>query len=73
MLDPMLATGGSAKAAIRGDDYYSLDMMHAVVMMLSTDRSIDIPTDNTLSVLLERGALERDILFLNVVSCPEGG
>lgn len=49
--------------------------MHPVVMMmmLSTDRSIDIPTDNTLSVLLERGALERDILFLNVVSCPEGG
>ena len=24
-------------------------------------------------MLLERGALERDILFLNVVSCPEGG
>jgi hypothetical protein len=46
-------------------------MMHAVVMMLSTDRSIYRYT--CLSVLLERGALERDILFLNVVSCPEGG
>ena len=24
-------------------------------------------------MLLERGASEKDILFLNVVSCPEGG
>jgi hypothetical protein len=40
LLDPMLATGGSAKAAIQ--------------------------------VLLDNGALESNIVFLNVVSCPEG-
>jgi uracil phosphoribosyltransferase len=40
LLDPMLATGGSAKAAIQ--------------------------------VLLDNGALESSIVFLNVVSCPEG-
>jgi uracil phosphoribosyltransferase len=40
LLDPMLATGGSAKAAIQ--------------------------------VLLDNGATEERIMFLNVVSCPEG-
>lgn len=40
LCDPMLATGGSAKAAI--------------------------------GVLLDNGAFEGNILFLNVVSCPEG-
>lgn len=40
LCDPMLATGGSAKAAI--------------------------------SVLLDNGAAEENILFLNVVACPEG-
>lgn len=40
VLDPMLATGGSAKAAIQ--------------------------------VVLDNGAREEDIVFLNVVSCPEG-
>lgn len=40
LLDPMLATGGSAKAAIQ--------------------------------VLLDNGASEAKIVFLNVVSCPEG-
>lgn len=40
LLDPMLATGGSAKAAIQ--------------------------------VLLDNGATEAGIVFLNVVSCPEG-
>lgn len=40
VLDPMLATGGSAKAAIQ--------------------------------VALDNGAREEDIIFLNVVSCPEG-
>lgn len=40
LLDPMLATGGSAKAAIQ--------------------------------VLLDNGASENKIVFLSVVSCPEG-
>jgi uracil phosphoribosyltransferase len=40
LLDPMLATGGSAKCAIR--------------------------------VLLEQGALESNIMFVNVLACPEG-
>ncbi len=40
LLDPMLATGGSAKCAIK--------------------------------VLLDNGAKEEDITFLNVLSCPEG-
>lgn len=40
LLDPMLATGGSAKAAV--------------------------------NVLLDNGATEDRIVFLNVVSCPEG-
>eukprot|EP00947_MAST-08B_sp_MAST-8B-sp1_P000181 g181.t1 len=40
LVDPMLATGGSAKLAIK--------------------------------ILLEAGAVESKIIFLNVVSCPEG-
>ena len=40
IVDPMLATGGSAKACIK--------------------------------VILEAGVAEKDIMFLNVVSCPEG-
>ena len=40
LLDPMLATGGSAKCAVQ--------------------------------VLLDNGALEENITFLNVLSCPEG-
>lgn len=40
ILDPMLATGGSAKAAIQ--------------------------------VVLDNGCKEEDIIFLNVVCCPEG-
>jgi uracil phosphoribosyltransferase len=40
LMDPMLATGGSAKAAIK--------------------------------VLIAAGAMEENIMFLNVVACPEG-
>lgn len=40
LLDPMLATGGSAIVAIR--------------------------------IVIERGALEENITFVNVISCPEG-
>ena len=40
LLDPMLATGGSAKCAVK--------------------------------VLLEKGASEENIMFVNVLACPEG-
>jgi uracil phosphoribosyltransferase len=40
LVDPMLATGGSAAVAVR--------------------------------ILLEQGVAQKDIIFLNVVSCPEG-
>lgn len=40
LVDPMLATGGSAKCAIK--------------------------------VLIENGAQEHNMMFLNVIACPEG-